>query len=168
MAAARCHNLRMTRLASLLLVLVAVAGCEVRYVENDLRVVDVRTGWYDAGIVNGENKIVPSISLRLENVSDRPIDGVQINAIFKRVGDDLAWGEHFVRAIESETPLAPGATSEPIVLRSQLGYTSSQGRLQMMQNREFVDGRVEIFGRHGRRNWVEIHEAQISRELLTE
>jgi hypothetical protein len=170
----------MTRLAPILVhavsrnalaafLVLVLAGCEVRYVETDLRVVDVRTGWYDAGITEGgENKLVPSISLRLENVSDRPIDGVQINAVFKRVGDDLAWGEHFVRAIESETPLAPGAMTEPIVLRSQLGYTGSQGRLQMLQNREFVDGRVEIFGRHGRRTWVEIHEAQIERQLLTE
>ena len=91
---------------------------------------------------------------------------MQINAVFKRVGDDLAWGEHFARAITE--PLAPGATTDPIVLRSQLGYTGSQGRLQMLQNREFVDGRVEIFGRHGRRTWVKIHEQQIDRQLLTE
>ena len=156
----------MRRFAPILVTLLALAGCEVREVENDLRVVDVSSGWYDAGIVDGQNKLVPSISLRLENVSDRPIDGVQLNAVFKRVGDDLAWGEHFARAIIE--PLAPGARTEPIVLRSQLGYTGSQGRLQMLQNREFVDGRVEIFGRHGRRTWVKIHEEQIDRELLTE
>ena len=157
----------MRRFAPLLVALLVLAGCEVREVENDLRIVDVSTGWYDAGIVNGENKLVPSISLRLENVSDRPIDGVQLNAVFKRVGDDLAWGEHFVRAIDAEG-LEPGARTEPIVLRSQLGYTGTQGRLQMLQNREFVDGLVEIFGRHGRRTWVKIHEQQIDRELLTE
>jgi hypothetical protein len=157
----------MRRFAPILAALLVLAGCEVREVENDLRIVDVSSGWYDAGIVNGENKLVPSISLRLENVSDRPIDGVQLNAVFKRVGDDLAWGEHFVRAIDSEG-LEPGARTEPIVLRSQLGYTGTQGRLQMLQNREFVDGLVEIFGRHGRRTWVKIHEQQIDRELLTE
>jgi hypothetical protein len=157
----------MRRFALPLLALLAVAGCEVREVENDLRIVDVSSGWYDAGIVNGENKLVPSISLRLENISDRPIDGVQLNAVFKRVGEEQGWGEHFVRAIDS-AGLEPGARTEPIVLRSQLGYTGSQGRLQMLQNREFVDARVEIFGRHGRRTWVRVHEQQIDRELLTE
>src|SRR5690606_34676939 len=110
---------------------------------------------------------VPSISIRLENVSDRPIDSVQLNAVFKRVGEDQSWGEHFVRAIGREG-LAPGERTEPIVLRSQLGYTSTQGRIQMLQNREFVDGRVEIYGRHGRRTWVKIAEHTIDRQLLTE
>ena len=149
-----------------LLAVLALAGCS-REVEKDLRVVDVHTGWYDTGIVDGQNKLVPSISLRLENISDRPIDGVQLNAVFRRVGEQEAWGEHFVRAIGPEG-LQPGATTPPIVLRSTLGYTGAQPRLQMLQNREFVDARVDIFGRHGSRTLVKIHETQIDRQLLTE
>jgi hypothetical protein len=149
-----------------LLAALLVTACESREVENDLRIVEVDTGWFDSGIVEGMNKLVPSISLGLENVSDRAIESVQLNAVFKRVGEDQAWGEHFVRAID-RSGLAPGATTESIVLRSTLGYTSSQARARMLQNREFVDARVEIFGKHGSRAWVKMGEFRIGRKLLT-
>lgn len=152
----------------LLAILLVVAGCESREVENDLMIVDVHAGWYDAGIVEGGmNKLVPSVSLRLQNVSDREISSVQLNAIFRRVGEEQAWGEHFVRGIGPEG-LVPGATTEPIVLRSTLGYTGAQARLQMLQNREFVDAKVEIYGKHGSRAWVKMAEYQVERQLLTE
>jgi hypothetical protein len=38
----------------------------------------------------------------------------------------------------------------------------------MLQNKEFVDARVEIFGKHGSRNWVKMGEYPIDRQLLTE
>jgi hypothetical protein len=38
----------------------------------------------------------------------------------------------------------------------------------MLQNSQFVDARVEIFGKHGRRQWVKIGEYQIDRQLLTQ
>ena len=162
------YNPDMVRRLAPILVLFLVAGCESREVEKDLKLVDVRTGWYDAGVVaGGQNKLVPSISLGLENVSDRDIASVQLNAVFKRVGEDQSWGEHFIRAIDT-SGLKAGATADDIVLRSTLGYTGSQSRIQMLQNRDFVDARVEVFGKHGSRTWVKMGEFQIDRQLLTE
>jgi len=156
------------RLALPLLAAFLLTACESREVEKDLRVVDVHTGWYDVGVQqNGENKLVPSISLGLENISDREIASVQLNAVFKRLGEEQSWGEHFIRAIDT-SGLATGATVRNIVLRSNLGYTGSEPRLQMLQNKEFVDARVEIFGKHGSRNWVKMGEYPIDRQLLTE
>jgi hypothetical protein len=63
-------------------------GCESREVEKDLKIVGVRTGWFDLGVVGGMNKLVPSISLELENVSARGIESVQLNAVFKRVDEE--------------------------------------------------------------------------------
>jgi hypothetical protein len=163
------YNRDMPRCLALpLLVVLLLTACESREVEKDLRVVDVHTGWYDVGVQqNGENKLVPSILLGLENISDRGIASVQLNAVFKRMGEEQSWGEHFIRAIDT-AGLAPGETARNIVLRSNLGYTGSQPRLQMLQNKEFVDARVEIFGKHGSRNWVKMAEFQIDRQLLTE
>jgi hypothetical protein len=70
-----------------------------------------------------------------------------------------------VRAIGSNG-LGAGQTGSALVLRSTLGYTGEQSRSQMLQNREFVDARVEIFGKHGRRNWVKMGEFPIERKLL--
>lgn len=154
------------RLVLPLLAACLVVACESREVEKDLRIVGVNTGWFDAGIVGGMNKLVPSISLELENVSGRDIQSVQLNAVFKRTGEDQSWGEHFVRAIDTNG-LAAGAKTQGIVLRSSLGYTGAQARLQMLQNREFVDARVEVFGKHGSRTWVKMGEFPIDRQLLT-
>jgi len=163
------YNRRMARrLALPLLAALVLTGCGSREVEKDLMIVDVNTGWYDAGVQdNGSNKLVPSVSLGLRNVSDRDIASVQLNAVFRRVGEQEAWGEHFVSAINSGG-LATGATTQPIVLRSTLGYTGTDPRLQMLQNREFVDARVEVFGKHGSRTWVKMGEFPIGRQLLTE
>jgi hypothetical protein len=145
-----------------------IAGCGSRDVQKDLTIVDVHSGWYDAGIQeDGKNKLVPSISIRIQNVSQEPISGVQLNAIFHRAGETVVWGEHFVRAIGSQE-LSGGATTNPIVLRSNLGYTGIQSRLQMLKNREFVDGTVDIFGKHGSRTWAKMGSYKIDRQLLTE
>jgi hypothetical protein len=126
----------------------------------------VSTGWFDAGIVERKNKLVPSITLKLRNKGTEPIRQVQVNAVFRRVGEQEAWGEHFGWAVRGD-PLPPGGTTPELVLRSQLGYTAEQARAQMLQNKEFVDAKVEIFLRQGSRPWAKLAEFPIARQLLT-
>ena len=65
-----------------------------------LEPVDVVTGWFDDGIVEGgKNKLVPSVSMKLRNKSGEPIRSIQINAIFRRVGEQEMWGEYFGWAV---------------------------------------------------------------------
>jgi hypothetical protein len=91
-----------------------------------LEPLDVVTGWFDAGIVEGgKNKLVPSVTLKLRNKSDEPIRSVQVNAIFRRVGEQEMWGEYFGWAIPRE-PLPAGATTNTLVMRSALGYTGTR------------------------------------------
>ena len=154
--------------AALSLVTFVTAGCaRTRFVENDLKLVEVKTGWYDAGIVAGQNKIVPSITLKLQNVSDESINRVQVWAVFRRANEEKTWGEHFVRAIGPEG-LDAGKVGNSLVLRSTLGYTSPQSRAQMLQNREFVDAKVNVFGKHGSRTWIKMGEYTVERHLLSE
>lgn len=158
----------MGRLAPLFLLLLVSAGCQSIEVEKALAITDIHTGWYDAGVQDGGlNKLVPSISFRLRDQIDQPVSGVMINAIFRRVNEPEAWGEHFVKAIGQE-PLSPGATSRPVVLRSNLGYTGTESRMVMLKHREFVDAKVEIYAKQGRRNWVKMGEYAIARQLLTQ
>jgi hypothetical protein len=155
------------RLVFVSLVLAAGLGCDRINPIDALEPIDVVTGWYDAGIVEGKNKLVPSVSLKLRNKSPNPVGSVQINAVFRRVGEEQGWGEHFGWAIQ-RNPLPPGAATEPLVLRSQLGYTGEQPRLQMLQNKEFVDAKVEIFLRQGSQVWAKLAEFQVARQLLTQ
>ena len=132
-----------------------------------LEPLDVVTGWFDDGIVEGgKNKLVPSVTLKLRNKTDRPIRSIQINAIFRRVGEQEMWGEYFGWAVPRD-PLPAGATTNTLVMRSALGYTGEQPRMQMLQNREFIDAKVEIYLKQGSRVWAKLAEYPIQRQLLT-
>ena len=147
----------------------AVSACESRNVQTDLEIVDVRTGWYDVGITDtGENKIVPSISLRLRNVSEKPISGVQLDAVFKNVGQEEIIDDYFVPGVAYDASLEAGERTSPIVMRSEYGYTSPAARQDMFEHSQFIDVRVRILGRHGRNNWAPMGEFDIARELLTD
>jgi hypothetical protein len=131
-----------------------------------LEPVGVVTGWFDAGIENGKNKLVPSVSLKLRNKSDTAVQSIQINAIFRRVNEQEMWGEHFGWAVERD-PLPPGGTTKDIVLRSGLGYTGEQPRMQLLQHSQFVDAKVEIFLKQGSRTWAKLADYPVDRQLLT-
>lgn len=155
----------------LLIALLALATASCTPTVDLLKTVslaDVHTGWYDVGILDtGQNKLVPSISLKVQNTSSDPVARVQLNAIFHRVGEVDGWGEHYVSAIDADG-LEPGASTSTIVLRSTLGYTGDQSRVQMLQHASFVDATVDIFGKQGRGNWVKLGEYRIDRQLLTQ
>jgi hypothetical protein len=144
------------------------AGCAKPIdLATGLRVQDVSTGWFDAGIVNGQNKLVPSISFTLKNLSDQKLVALQINALFRRVTVKDEWGNGFLTAAGSQG-LAPGATSAPLIIRSQLGYTGSdQSREEMLRNSHFVDAEVELFAKYGSVQWKRIGEYPVTRRLIT-
>jgi len=150
--------------------LVAIAGCSGAVVDvaQSLRVTEVTTGWFDAGLnEQGQNKLVPTISFRLENVSDTDLGSLQVNGLFRRLGEDSDWGSAFVR-VAGRDGLPAGQLTEPIVLRSTLGYTGEQPRLEMFEHKEFVDVKVELFVKHRAEQWVKLHDVQVDRQLLTE
>jgi len=133
-----------------------------------LEPLDVVTGWFDDGIIEGgKNKLVPSVSMKLRNKSNESLRSIQINAIFRRVGEQEMWGEYFGWAIPREPELAAGAETKTLVMRSTLGYTGDQPRMQMLQNREFVDAKVEIYLKRGSKVWAKLAEYPIQRQLIT-
>jgi hypothetical protein len=163
------HPVSARRLALPVVVLVAafLAGCQQREVEKVLKVTDVHTGWYDVGIVAGQNKIVPSVSFHLQNVSPESIENVQVNAVFRRLNEAESWGDRLIRGVGGDG-LAAGATGKMLVVRNERGYTGSEPRAQMLKNSLFMDAKVDLFARHGSRTWVKIGEFPIERKLLTE
>lgn len=144
-------------------------GCSGPSIEaiKALEPVDVVTGWFDDGIVEGgKNKLVPSVSLKFRNKSGASVSSIQVNAIFKRVGEKEMWGEYFGWAVAKQG-LASGAETNLMVMHSGLGYTGVQPRMQMLQNKEFVDAKVEIFLKQGSNVWAKLAEYPIQRQLIT-
>jgi hypothetical protein len=160
----------MTARLLLLLVCVAATGCGTNAsqpISKLVEPVEVRTGWFDAGVENGMNKLVPTVTLVLKNVSPEPVANVQLNAVIRRVGEADEWGGAFQKVVGTEA-IPPGGTTKPIVLRSNLGYTGIEPRAQMLKNSQFVDAHVQVFAKHGGNQWTKLGEWQIAREMLTQ
>jgi len=149
-------------------VLLAFASCSSPVdLSKGLEIQEVSSGWFDAGIVNGQNKLVPSISFRLKNVSDQKLTVLQINALFRRVTEKEEWGSGYLPVVGSEG-LAPGVTTSTVTVRSQNGYTGAdQTREDMLKNSHFVDAEVELFAKYGSTQWKRIGEYPVTRRLIT-
>ena len=162
----------MTRTSKALFVLAAAgllacSGSAQQPITKLVAPTDVKTGWFDAGVENGMNKLVPTVTLTLKNVSSESVANVQLNAVIRRVGETEEWGGAFMMVIGTEG-VPPGGTTKPIVLRSNLGYTGTEPRTQMLRNRQFVDAHVQLFAKHGGNQWTKLGEWPIARELLTQ
>jgi len=157
--------MRATLCLIVLLALSATACGPTIDLKASLQVADVSTGWADLGVVNGQNKIVPSITFTLKNVGSTSITTLQANVIFRRVGEDTEWGAGFLRITGSEG-LAAGASSKTQTVRSTLGYTSSETRAQMMANKQWVDARAQVFVKYGSTQWILLGEYPVERRLI--
>lgn len=151
---------------TLLAMLSAACGGPPVDLTKGLEIVDVTTGWYDSGPVAGQNKLVPSVTFKLKNISDQSLVALQINALFRRVSDKDEWGSGFIAVTRSEG-LQPGAISRQITINSQLGYTGTEPRAQMLQNSQFIDATVDLFAKYASQQWVRISERPIERRLIT-
>jgi|SRR5687767_5979823 len=155
---------------SLVLALVAFAAATACGSTGDVRnleLQDISSGYFDEGVVNGENKIVPSISFKLHNKGGEPVSTVQLNTIFHADGADGPMDEVLTRAIGSDE-LNPQQSTNGMTVRSTIGYTSQQPRAEMLKNSLFRDVRARVFGKSGSGTWTLLGEAVIDRRILTQ
>src|SRR5215831_11878395 len=141
-----------------------------------LQVTDLSGGYHDAGIVDGRNKIVPSITFRLKKSTDESLRPLSVNVVFKKLppaGTAIAPGqpteEDFDEVFKQSVPF-DGNQTGLLTVRSQAGYTGDppQSRADMLKNSQFRDMRVHVFAKHSSSQWVEIAQFDIPRQLLTQ
>jgi hypothetical protein len=146
------------------------AGCGGPAVDlkQGLQIDIVETGWFDAGIVEGKNKLVPTVSFTVKNVSDQKLVSLQMMASFFRVSDTASeWGNNLLNVAGSEG-LAPGATTATLTIKSPLGYTGTDPRADMLKNAHFVDAMVKLVAKYAATQWTHIREVPIERKLVTQ
>jgi hypothetical protein len=143
------------------------AGCGPAIdLTQGLKVDILSTGWYDMGIINGQNKLVPMVRFTVQNVSDRRLGALEVNALFRRVESKDEWGSGFL-IVNGSAGVQAGATSNTITIKSNLGYTGSdQSRQEMLTNSHFVDAKVELFAKYGSGQWTRLGEYPIERKLI--
>ena len=130
-----------------------------------LEVTVISSGWFDAGIHNGKNKLVPSITYKLKKNGDVKLTSISLNHTFIFVDTQDHSGDVFVQNVPFE-----GAETAPIVVRSEFGYTADppQTRADMLKNSYFRDMEVAMFGKRGSSQWVELQRVKVARQLLTQ
>ena len=142
-----------------------VASCSKPVdVQQSIQVSDVTTGWFDAGIVDGKNKLVPSLTFRLRNTSGVDLSSVALNIVFKFADN----GEDYEEIFKQRVPFQ-NAQTELLTVRSQTGYTGEppQTRADMLKNSQFRDMDAVIFVRQAAGQWVQLHRVRLERQLLT-
>jgi len=158
--------MRVMRLVALGLALAGISCGPTVDLAKTLQIDVLDTGWFDAGIVNGQNKLVPAARITVKNNSDQKLVLLQINSLFRHGTDTEEWGSAFITAAGSDG-LAPGATTPPLLLKSQNGYTGTdQTRQDMLKNSQFVDAKIQLFAKYGSVQWVRLGERPIERKLL--
>ena len=151
-----------------LVTMLAVVGCGGPNIDvgKVVKVGNVTTGWFDAGIVDGKNKLVPSASFTVKNTGSDRISALQVYTVFRLVGETEELGSSLV-ILRGKEALEPSATSKPITVHANWGFTGEQPRGQMLQHALFKDARIEVFVKYGSTPFVKISETQIARQLLT-
>ena len=130
-----------------------------------VQVTDVSSGWFDAGVQNGKNKLVPSVTFKLRKNADVNLTSISLNLTFIFIDSQEHADDVYVQSVPFQ-----GAETAPIVVRSKWGYTGDppQTRAQMLQNSHFRDMEVQIFAKQSSSQWVELQRVKIARQLLTE
>jgi hypothetical protein len=164
MRAARIITGRLAAAAIAVIAALGASACGPTGNVSQLEFTDVVTGYHDEGVVNGENKIVPQISFRLKNAGPDPLGGVQLNVHFFADGSDGNMDEQMPRT--GSDGIAAQQTTEPLTVRSKVGYTSQQSRADMMQNSQFRDIKIRVFAKSGSSQWSRIGDFTVDRTLL--
>jgi hypothetical protein len=133
--------------------------------KQSLQVTDVSSGWFDAGIQAGKNKLVPSVTFKLKKNADVDLSSVSLNVAFMFAGSSDHADDVYVQSVPFE-----GTATKPIVVRTQWGYTGDppQTRAEMLKHSQFRDMEASIFAKQSSSQWVELQRVPISRQLLTQ
>ena len=160
--------IRLTAAALFVSVTIVSSGCGVPDIDlaKAIKVGDVTTGWFDAGIVDGKNKLVPSVSFTVTNGSQVKLSSLQVFSVFRFLNEAEELGSTLI-VLHGPDALGPSAKSKPMTVRANWGFTGEQPRGQMLMHSSFQDARVEIFVKFGPGAFVKLTELKIQRQLLT-
>jgi hypothetical protein len=158
------------RACVLLITLLACACSPTVDLKQTLQVTDLSSGWLDAGVVDGKNKLVPIVSFRIRKNIDQEIRPISLNVHFRRFGPSIQGGEEEFEEVFLQRVAFNGNQTDLIKVQPNVGYTGEppQSRADMLKHSLFVDMRVLIFAKQSSSQWVELTRNDIPRQLVTQ
>jgi hypothetical protein len=157
--------------ALLLVVALAASGSCSKPVDfkQALKVTDVSGGWYDFGIVDGKNKLVPSLTLRVRKSPGVNLRSMSMNVHFKWAnGPDRSAEEELDEVFLQTVEFSEGDQTPLLTVRPEHGFTGDapQTRAEMLQHSQFRDVRARVFAKQSSTTWVELITYDIPRVLI--
>ena len=131
------------------LVVASACGPDVD-VAKSITVTDVISGYYDNGLKNGWNYLMPSITFRLANSAPSSVTGLELTVAYWQDGKDGEWDSVLLQRIGNDT-IPAGGKSDPVTVRGTVGYRLEDVRNNLFTHHSFVDVTAKIFARRGGR-----------------
>jgi hypothetical protein len=159
-------------LVALIFTAASSCGQQVDF-KQALQVTDISGGWYDFGIVDGKNKLVPTMSFRITKSPDAQVRTLDLNVHFKWIApenpaskeEETELAEVFLQRVE----FSDGNQTPRLTVRPDTGFTGDapQTRAEMMTHRLFRDVRARVFAKQSSTTWVELASYDIPRVLIS-
>ncbi len=145
------------------LLALAATGCRKPVdLKQSARLTDVSSGWFDTGVTNGQNKLVPSITFRIAHDPGTAVPALALNVAFRFTGDEDSSEDVYVQRVDFA-----GDTTAPITVRSNFGFTGEQPRAEMLTHSQFRDMEARVFAKQNSSQWVALGDIKVTRQLIT-
>ena len=130
-----------------------------------IEVVEIETKWVEKEYQPWPPKLilVPTISFKIKNLTDKPLKYVYFNAVFGVKDESENRGDAFLVAIRN-IPVLPGEKSETIFLKSTFGV-EGKNLAQFGDNYFWKTQTVQLFAKFKGSPYVLIKELDISRKI---
>lgn len=160
--------LTMAVIAIILAFLMQKVGCRTMSNEElqaSIEVVDVETKWVMKVYHPWPPQLtlVPAISFKVRNLSDRPLRYVNFNAVFRIKDTYENIGDNYKSAIRND-PIPPGEESDEILLKSNFGV-EGKSLASFKKNPEWKAFTVTLFAQSKGSQFVELGNWDVSRTI---
>ncbi len=133
--------------------------------ESSIEIMDVDTFWTDKYYQPWPPRLilVPAISFRVKNLTDKPLKYINFNANFRFKGDFENLGDSFLAAIRND-PIPPGEKSEAIILKSNYGV-EGKSLATFKDNPHWKIVIARLFAQSKGSQFLSLGEYEISRRI---
>jgi hypothetical protein len=133
--------------------------------DESIEIVDVKTSWVDKYYQPWPPRLilVPSISFRVKNKTDKPLRYINFNANFRFQDDFENLGDAFLAAIRNE-PIPADGTSDVITLKSNYGV-EGKTLASFENNPHWKVVIVKLFAQSAGSQFLPLGEWQVSKNI---
>jgi hypothetical protein len=136
---------------ALVALVLAPAACGPNIdIAKSLTITDVISGYYDNGLKDGWNYLMPSVTFRIANSAPADLTGLELTVAYWQDGKDGEWDSVLVQRVGNDTIPANGK-SDPVTVRGTVGYRLEEARADLFSHSLFVDVTAKVFARRGGR-----------------